>query len=428
MGRAASVRTNIAVAFALASLAGCGGSDAIPQSMPGVVRSSGSAPGTASGYTVLFSFGGDRGAYPDSLTVLNARSGPSFYGATAAGGTANSGVAFDLKTDGKERVLYDFSGGENGSAPSALTFLHGTFYGTTAYTKVVSGHFEGGTVFALSKSGAENTLYTFQGSPDGSTPVAPPTALNGLLYGTTQDGGTSPCPSLGNDGCGTVFSITTTGQESVLHSFNGFPYDGAIPESTLLHLNGTFYGTTGWGGSGGCYGSRQEGCGTVFSITPSGQEQVLHSFKGGSDGAYSLSDLVNVNGTLYGTTEQGGRNCYGAGCGTVFSITPNGNETVIYRFKGGRDGEYPLSGLTILNGTLYGTTSEGGGTDCQGVGCGVIFSVTTTGKEQVLYRFTGVPPDGKFPEFDLTVLNGALYGTTGNGGSRHHGIVFELTP
>jgi uncharacterized repeat protein (TIGR03803 family) len=132
---------------------------------------------------------------------------------------------------------------------------------------------------------------------------------------------------------------------------------------------------------------------------------------------------------MYGTTGEGGTGCYGGGCGTVFSITPSGNESVIYRFKGGRDGNEPSAGLAFLNGKLYGTTIIGGttGTGCQGGGCGIIFSVTTTGKEIVLHRFTGIPPDGKFPESDLTTLNGNVYGAAA-GGSRHQGIVFEWTP
>ncbi|HET6275356.1 MAG TPA: choice-of-anchor tandem repeat GloVer-containing protein [Candidatus Cybelea sp.] len=389
---------------------------------------SSASPGSASGFQVLFGFGGNRGEYPGDLTAVNAQSGFSLYGTTFAGGTYNSGTVFNLQTDGKERVLYDFSGGQKGTGPSPLTRLNGTFYGVTAYTELVGGQLKGGTVFAVNKSGKERTLYVFQDSPDGSLPVAKLTALNGILYGTTQDGGTSPCPGLGNDGCGIVFATTITGQERVLYSFKGAPYDGAIPESSLLYHNERFYSTTTFGGSGGCYNSDKLGCGTVFSITPSGQEHVLHSFTGGTDGAYPLARLVNVSGTLYGTTEQGGTNCYGAGCGTVFSITPRGKETVIYTFKGGSDGKYPFSGLTLMNGTLYGTTEDGGGAGCQGQGCGTIFSVTTTGKEQILYRFSGNPPDGKFPESDLTLLNGALYGTTDNGGARHHGIAFEITP
>ena len=390
--------------------------------VPRATRSSGS-------FALLYSFGGNRGESPEDLTVANPRSTPFLYGITFNGGTSDDGTIFSLKTDGSERVLYDFSGGQNGAGPSgALTHMNGTFYGVTAYTEVTEGQAGGGTVFAFNRPDQVHALYVFQGSPDGSLPIAKLAALNDILYGTTEEGGTSPCSGLGGDGCGTVFSTTTGGQETVLHSFAGYPNDGAIPEAPLLVHNGKLYGTTGWGGSGGCYGSRALGCGTVFTITTSGEEHVLHSFTGGSDGAYAYSGLTNVNGTFYGTTYEGGSSsCYGSGCGAVFSITPSGTEKVVYGFKGGNDGAYPDAGLTLLNGTLYGTTIEGGGTGCQGAGCGTIFAVTTGGKEHIVHRFNGTE-DGKFPDSDLTALNGSLYGTSPNGGSRHHGTAFALTP
>lgn len=118
---------------------------------------------------------------------------------------------------------------------------------------------------------------------------------------------------------GTVFSITLHGKETVVHSF-GYGTDGADPVASLIEVNGTFYGTTAFGGVSNCdvYGK----CGTVFSITPSGNESVLHRFGGAQDGGAPVAPLIEVNGTLYGTTAYGGAySCSGGGCGTIFSVT-----------------------------------------------------------------------------------------------------------
>src|SRR5579871_4674408 len=120
---------------------------------------------------------------------------------------------------------------------------------------------------------------------------------------------------------------------------------------------------------------------------------VLYSFKGGSrDGENPFAGLINVNGTLYGTTAGGGAYCASTGCGTVFSITTSGVESVLYSFKNDPDGSHPLAGLLNVKGTLYGTTNGGGG-----IGYGTVFSITTSGKESMLYSFGGGSSDGQFP-------------------------------
>ena len=100
-------------------------------------------------------------------------------------------------------------------------------------------------------------------------------------------------------------ALATTPTESVIYSFKDYA-DGAVPLAGLINVGGTLYGTTGYGGNGG---------GTVFSVTPKGSESVLVPFD------YPLSPdagLINVGGTLYGTTTAGGS----AGNGTVFAVTP----------------------------------------------------------------------------------------------------------
>jgi uncharacterized repeat protein (TIGR03803 family) len=115
---------------------------------------------------------------------------------------------------------------------------------------------------------------------------------------------------------------------AVLYNFKGGASDGEYPLAGLISLKGTLYGTTAGGGDGCDNG---EGCGTVFSLTPSGTETILHNFGGSKDGAEPYATLINVNGTLSGTTVSGGDK---TNDGTVFSITKSGTEAVVYRFKG----------------------------------------------------------------------------------------------
>jgi uncharacterized repeat protein (TIGR03803 family) len=222
--------------------------------------------------------------------------------------------------------------------------VNGTLYGTTTG----GGAHNNGTVFSITPGGTEKVLYSFGISADGVDPRAGLIDVKGTLYGTTYQGGAY--------NRGTVFSITPGGKEKVLHSFNpnGSSKDGANPVGGLTAIKQTLYGTTEYGGlTSSCV--TRVGCGTVFSITPSGKETVLYSFGSGSD-AYPMATLLNVNGTLYGTAWFGG--AYGRG--TVFSITLSGHETILYSFKYGGDGGYPDSGLSYVNGTFYGTTTKGG--------------------------------------------------------------------
>jgi hypothetical protein len=152
----------------------------------------------------------------------------------------------------------------------------------------------------------------------------------------------------------------------VLHSF-GNGTDGKYPEASLLNVKGTLYGTTQ---NGGQYGHGIISYGTVFSITPSGNEKVLHSFGNGNDGRYPDASLIDVNRTLYGTTTQG----YAGG--TVFSIKPSGTEKVVHSFAGGLDGQDPFASLSDVNGTLYGTTVLGGQYGTRYVSYGTVFSLT----------------------------------------------------
>ncbi|MGA2760119.1 MAG: choice-of-anchor tandem repeat GloVer-containing protein [Candidatus Cybelea sp.] len=409
---------------AVSLFAGCGGSSPPIDTPATDIRTSRSdgipRSATSSSYRVLYRFNRyPNGAFP-MAGLIDVKG--TLYGTTQKGGKAchvrsfGCGVIFSIATSGVEHSIYSFDTWQAGAYPQArLIDVKGTLYGTT-----YQGGIGVGTVYSISKAGTETVLHSFQTGSDGAYPEAPLLDVDGTFYGTTLGGGAR------NDG-GTVYSISASGLHTVLYKFKGAP-DGNNPTGGLINVNGTMYGTTPFGGSSTA--CDPYGCGTVYSITRSGVEKVLYRFAGGSDGSEPKGDLIDVSGTLYGTTVGGGTAvCYGhptRGCGTVFSITTSGQEKVLYSFTGGSDGEAPQAGLINVNGTLYGTTSEGGG-GC-GYGCGTVFSVTTAGAETVLQRFAG-GSDGDYPVAPVVEVNGTLYGTTEDGGNSKHGVgtVFALT-
>ena len=427
-------RDMVSVCAATAILAGCGGLQTATPPTEQLTNLSLAYPLT-SGYKSLFSFNGADGAFP--VAALIAVNG-ALYGTTSLGGKYDSGTVFRMSMTGtNERVLHSFNyNGKDGFIPSAgLIALKGAFYGTTYGSFGSSGECDSygcGTVFEVRTSGKERVLYRFKGGTGGFAPSAGLIVVNGALYGTTAYGGT-PGGSFGY-GCGTVFEVSTSGKGRIVYRFKCEP-DGGEPQAGLIDVSGTLYGTTSSGGTY-CTGGYGAGCGTVFEVSTSGNEHVLYSFSDTPDGAYPFAGLTDVNGALYGTTYPGGTGCknggFGPGCGTVFEVSTSGKERVLYRFKGGTDGKYPFAGLTDVNGTLYGTTYAGG-TGCKngsyGSGCGTVFEVSTSGKERVLYRFKG-GTDGYYPRAGLIAVNGALYGTTSRGGTSdyHYGTVFRITP
>jgi uncharacterized repeat protein (TIGR03803 family) len=413
-------RAVLGICAATALLAACGGSQPSIGAPGAVPQSRALAPrGNSSNYKVLYRFTGKSdGALPDAALVGVGR---KLYGTTQSGGSASRGVVFSITRGGTEKPLYSFNGAADGGHPVAsLIDMKDSLYGTTR----AGGHRNGGTVFRVTTGGAEQVLHDFRvNGPHGEYPDASLIGLKGKLYGTTFAGGGSTNCRRPN-GCGTVFSVTPSGTEIMLYGFKGGPSDGAYPVGSLLSVDGTLYGTTDYGGAySGCNNNH---CGTVFSITTSGVEKVLHSFGGGSDGANPVAGLIDVDGTLYGTTLNGGTN----NLGTVFSITPSGSEKVVYSFARGTDGNRPAAGLVDAAGTLYGTTSSGGGSSCSGgAGCGTVYSISPSGAETVLYSFAG-GSDGIQPHAALLDIAGVLYGTTTFGGGRKCGCgtIFALTP
>jgi uncharacterized repeat protein (TIGR03803 family) len=412
-----------------ALLAGCGGSQP-PLGAPGALSQT-SALATRTDrthYKVVYSFGtSPDGSYPTASLI---DVGGTLYGTTAGGGSNSCpylpyspyngcGTVFSITTSGTEKVLYRFGAVPDGSVPRAsLLDVGGTLYGTTAYGGPYTCGYQGqpfscGTVFSITTGGTEKVLHSFGSGYDGRYPVAALIKVKGTLYGTTSGGGANYCFYTSNILCGTVFSITTGGTEQVLYSFS-YRRHPNTPSDSLIDVGGTLYGTTRYGGR----------VGTAFSITLGGSLKKLHSFGSGTDGRDPHAALIDVDGTLYGTTENGGANnsCDG-GCGTVFSITPSGTEKVLHSFSGGSDGYFPAAGLIEVNGTLYGTTEYGGT-----YGGGTIFSITTSGRKQVLHNFCACSSDGRLPLASLTDVNGTLYGTTYQGGAYNDGTVFALKP
>lgn len=289
------------------------------------------------------------------------------------------------------------------------------------------------TAIPLAFSQTETLLYNFctqDGCSDGSDPirVIPVLDKKGNIYGMTEAGG-AYSSSCSDSGCGTVFKLSPTGEETILHSFNENGTDGAYPGAGLLGDNeGNLYGTT-WGG--GAYTSSCEGfgCGTVFKLTSSGTETILHSFdEDGTDGYWPVASLIlDKEGNLYGTASGGGAYGYGA----VFKVTPTGTETVLYSFgQTETDGRNPDGALAMDGkGNLFGTTESGGAysSSCDSYGCGTVFEITPSGREIILHSFDENGTDGIQPAAGLVITGGNLYGTTSGGGAYGWGTVFKVT-
>ena len=364
----------------------------------------------------------------------------NLYGTTSVGGsqgascvpTDGCGVVFKIDRTGDLTTLYTFTGGADGyntgTTGSLARDSAGNLYGVTSMgaNPTCGGPLFGcGVVYKVDSAGVESVLYTFTGGADGGVPSG--TLLrgsDGSLYGTALLGGDS--------NLGTVFKVDATGTETVLYSFPGGT-DGARPDGGVIRdESGNFYGTTI---EGGTYNA-----GTIFKLSPSGEEKVIYAFTKGSDGAYPGGLVHDPSGTLYGTASDGG--C----CGVVFKLAhaamdPAWKLTVLYTFTGGADGGFAAGGIPAAlvrdpAGNLYGTTGGGGNfnSTCN-VGCGVVFRLDRRNQETVLYSFTG-GTDGYAPVGQLLrTEDGKLYGTTAGGGSPSCilefttcGTVFELSP
>jgi uncharacterized repeat protein (TIGR03803 family) len=375
--------------------------------------------------TTLVNFDGRNGSWP--YMVLTQGADGNFYGTTYEGGanetcTSGCGTVFKMSPAGTLTILYNFCSQTNcadGREPigSLVQAADGDFYGTTAG----GGTHGWGTVFKITPTGKLTTIYSFcarQNCSDGAEPVAGLVqGRNGNFYGTTEGGGLI---NLCQNGCGTVFEITPTGRLTTLYNFcirtncadGNQPFGGLV-----LATNGNFYGET---------------TGTIFEITPGGYLTTLFSFDG-TDGAFPSGGLIQANnGDFYGVTSGGGSSkysgCVDDGCGTIFRVTPAGHLTTLYNFcslPNCTDGDQPYGPLVqATDGNFYGTTSD------FDVSNGTIFEITPEGALTTLYSFCSLPncADGATPTVGLLqATNGIFYGTTSQAGSGKDGTVFTLS-
>ena len=304
-------------------------------------------------------------------------------------------------------VLHSFNGSDGQFAESALVQgSDGNFYGTTA----LGGANNKGTVFKIDSTGNLTTLHSFSGFPnDGANPIAGlMQGSDGNFYGTTTLGGLFYQ--------GTLFRITPAGAVTILHSFSGLLGDGSIPMGGVVQAaDGNLYGTTALGGA--------HSMGTVFR-TALGIVVTLHSFSGApGEGASPTAKLVRgSDGNFYGTTVRGGAQ----NLGTAFKLSALGSFTMLHSFSGSPgEGANPVAGLVQgSDGNFYGTTGLGGEHYL-----GTVFKIDPAGNLTTLHSFSGSSGEGVDPLAGLVqASDGNFYGTTALGGAHYVGTLFKITP
>lgn len=357
-------------------------------------------------YTILHNFTGaaNDGSIPKGSLTL---SGSTIYGMTSGGGNNGDGAIFEMNADGSNFGLIHSFAGNDGSGPyGSLTLVGSALYGMTTY----GGGVGNGTIFKMNTNGSGfSVLHTFNVS-GGAHPYGNLTFAGSTLYGMT--------PESGN---GTIFSISTNGTYTSLHTFQAGASDGAIPYGSLIFSGTTLYGMT--------YGGGGNALGTIFKMNPDGTGfSILHSFSN-SDGYEPYGSLTLSGDTLYGMTGWGG--AYGGG--TIFSMNTNGTGySVLQSFnESAGEGRLPEGSLTLYSSKLYGMTYLASGYQ------GTLFEMDTDGTDYtVLHRFNGINTtnDGAYPQYgSLTMSGSTLYGMTSVGGLGSYpgnGVVFsyELAP
>lgn len=355
-------------------------------------------------------------------SVIQASDG-NIYGTTVYGGAANAGVFFRLTPHGKYTVLHSFCAQAkcaDGAYGEWLTEgSDGNLYGQT----YEGGAANEGTIYKITKDGQLTTLYSFCSQANCTDGAQPQSALvqtsDGSFYGTTSIGGAS------NEG--TVFKFVPGTGLTTLYSFCAQQNctDGALPSiGLMLASDGNLYGTTAWGG---IYNSLcgDNGCGTLFRISPKGKFAAVYNFcsqANCTDGSVPQGLLLEPKpGELYGTTDVGGT----INAGSIFKISLTGKLVSLYSFcsNGCQDGAVPYAGfIKGTDGKLYGTAETAGdGT------YGTVYSTTQQGKVTLLYDFNGDANGAEPAPAVIQASNGKLYGGTQAGGNANDGVLFDLT-
>jgi uncharacterized repeat protein (TIGR03803 family) len=384
----------------------------------------------ASSTQVIYSFAGDEdGEYTDTDLVVDAAG--NLYGSSVLGGDFGGGTVFQLSPSGSgwtHTVLYSFTGGLDGGEPYKGVTLdaEGNLIGTAVTGG--NGPCEGGcgVIYKLTNNGGvwtQTVIHNFTGQ-DGAGPGAGVTFdKHGSFYGMVPIGGTS--------GLGAIYQMQPqqdgTYKFRIIHSFTG-GNDGSSGSAgrMILDAAGNLYGVATTGGT--------NGKGTVFKLshTQNGNWsfKTLYTFKGQPDAGFPYGGLLaDGKGNLYGTTYWDGANNLGSVYQLAHQAGGTWKERVLYSFKGGSDGNGSISNLVADKaGNLYGTTSEGGA----GCSCGLIFKLTpgTGGKwtESVAYRFNGAPDAGFAYNGMVKDANGNFFGATVHGGTGDEGSIYQFIP
>lgn len=409
---------------------------------------------TAAGeLSVFYSFTGAQYVNAPNPGLLRDAAG-NFYGTTGSGGTGAGGTVYVVTAAGEQTVLHGFlAAGGRGYYPEAgvVRDAAGNLYGTT-YS---GGQANLGVVYKVDSAGQETVLHNFDGAGGANPAYSLTMDSAGNLYGTAFGGTSGPqCSTLG---CGVVYKLDSAGRFSVLHTFTGQP-DGGFPAGGVtLDAAGNLYGATQYGGAtgwgtafqldamghetvlynftgenfgtrpssgvvidagGSLYGTAggaYSGPGLVYKLDSAGKQTVLHTFSG-ADGADPTGNLVlDGAGNLYGTTALGGSGCT-YGCGVVYQLDPSGRETVLYQFTGGPDGASPTGVVRDRAGDLFGATNY------------TVFKLQPDAALTVLYSFTGGADGGGLLGGVILGPNGALYGTASRGGAMSGGTLFMVVP
>lgn len=382
--------------------------------------------GGAAGVGAVFSYAPSSGTYnrlvsftitPPWIRNLFLATDGNYYGLTYQGGANALGSVIKISPTAGGSTLISFSG-TNGSYPTSLMQgSDGNLYGATLF----GGSGALGTVFQLTTGGALTTLVNFSGT-SGNAPGSQPFAAitqgsDGALYGTTQTGGTS--------NIGSVWKVTTAGAFTSLASFTGTTGAvlGQTPQTQLIQsADGSFYGTTSSGGTGG-------GVGTIFKVTSAGVFTSLVSFTGSAGAVLGTTPSTNLtlgpDGNFYGTTVSGGANNFGS----AYMITPAGAFNSLGSFTGNggaAPGASPTSHLLLASdGNFYGTTSGGGA-----AGVGTVYRLAPGAGLTSVAALTGVAgalPGGSPSARLMQGADGWLYGSTTASATYGVGSLFRVS-